>query len=86
MISLGAEKSRLVLSIKIQINIEPYIWRQICMEKAFQCILIHWNLNVIIFAESNVKFAVKYKSNISDYLSKLYAWVLSQMTNFMHFG
>ena len=49
------------------------------MEKAFQCILIcdvdinTRTLNIIIFAESNVKFTVKYKSNISDYLSKLYA-------------
>ena len=34
MINLGAEKSKFVLSITIQINIEP------CMEKAFQCIFM----------------------------------------------
>ena len=34
MINLGAENSRFVLSITIQINIEPY------MEKAFQCIIL----------------------------------------------
>ena len=34
MINLGAEKSRFVLSITIQINIEPY------MEKAFQWIIM----------------------------------------------